>query len=124
MIFPTLYIKFAFDLITVKLTLTSRDHQRYLKHLRVLRTIRVITFLSFFILQLPLRLQAPLAQHFFLPHYLDHLTIAILSSLLSTLWLGLHLALISTATFLMTKKRMYGCYRLCVYTLLIMQFAS
>jgi hypothetical protein len=61
MTFPVLYIKFAFDLITVKLTLTSRDHQRYLKHLRVLRTLRVITFLVFFTLQLPLRLQANLA---------------------------------------------------------------
>ena len=56
MIFPALYIKFAFDLITVKLTLTSRDHQRYLKHLSILRTLRVLTFLAFFTCQIPLHL--------------------------------------------------------------------
>jgi hypothetical protein len=60
MIFPALYIKFAFDLITVKLTLTSRDHQRYLKHICILRTLRVITFLAFFTCQLPLHIQQAL----------------------------------------------------------------
>ena len=67
MIFPALYIKFAFDLITVKLTLTSRDHQRYVKHLFILRTLRVITFLAFFACQLPLHLQPTLTSPSILP---------------------------------------------------------